>query len=52
MRKAYWGIDGIWSDRYFVSTVDVNEQIIKKYREQQGAVDMRQAQLVLVLKPT
>ncbi|MFK7973596.1 MAG: transposase [Rickettsiaceae bacterium] len=52
MRKAYWGIDGIWSDRYFVSTVDVNEQIIKKYMEQQGAVDMRQAQLVLVLKPT
>jgi putative transposase len=43
---------GIWSDGYFVSTVGVNEEIIKKYIEQQGKEDMGQAQLVLGLKPT
>jgi hypothetical protein len=48
MRKAYWGVNGIWSDGYFVSTVvGVNEDIIKKYIEQQGKEDMGQAQLVL-----
>lgn len=47
MRKAYWGVDGIWSDGYFVSTVGVNEEIIKKYIEQQGKEDSGQAQLVL-----
>ena len=52
MRKAYWGVNGIWSDGYFVSTVGVNEEIIKKYIEQQGKEDMGQAQLVLGLKPT
>ena len=47
MRKAYWGVDGIWSDGYFVSTVGVNEEIIKNYIEQQGKEDSGQAQLVL-----
>ena len=31
MRKAYWGVDGIWSDGYFVSTVGLNEEIIRSY---------------------
>ena len=47
MRKAYWGVDGIWSDGYFVSTIGVNEEIIKNYIEQQGKEDSGQAQLVL-----
>lgn len=47
MRKAYWGIDGIWSDGYFVSTVGINEYALKKYIEHQGLEDMGQAQLVL-----
>ena len=47
MRKAYWGIDGIWSDGYFVSTVGVNEHMIKRYIELQGQEDRGQAQLVL-----
>lgn len=49
MRKAYWGVDGIWSDGYFVSTVGINEYAIKRYIEQQGKEDMGQAQLELGL---
>ena len=49
IRKAYWGVDGIWSDGYFVSTVGVNEHVIKQYIEHQGQEDRGQAQLVLDL---
>ncbi len=47
LKKVYWGTDGIWSDGYFVSTVGVNEAIIRKYIEYQGQEDSGQAQLVL-----
>jgi putative transposase len=43
MRKAYWGVDGIWSDGYFVSTVGLNEEMIRKYIEKQGHEDRGQA---------
>ena len=49
MRKAYWGTDGIWSDGYFVSTIGVNDEIIKKYIERQYKEDVGQAQLALDL---
>ena len=49
MRKAYWGVEGIWSDGYFVSTIGINEEIIKRYIEHQSQEDMGQAQLVLGL---
>lgn len=49
MRKAYWGVDGIWSDGYFVSTVGLNESVIRDYIEKQGQEDRGQAQLVLGL---
>lgn len=49
MRKAYWGVDGIWSDGYFVSTVGINEYAIKRYIEHQGQEDLGQAQLELGL---
>ena len=49
MRKAYWGIDGIWSDGYFVSTIGINEKVIARYIENQGREDMGQAQLALDL---
>jgi putative transposase len=42
LRKFYWGTDGIWSDGYFVSTVGVNTEIIKRYIEKQGALDTGQ----------
>ena len=47
LKKVYWGTDGIWSDGYFVSTVGINDSIIRKYIENQGKEDSGQAQLVL-----
>lgn len=47
LKNVYWGTDGIWSDGYFVSTVGINETIIRKYIENQGKEDLGQAQLVL-----
>lgn len=47
VKKAYWGVGGIWSDGYFVSTVGINEDIIKKYIEEQGKEDFGQAELEL-----
>ncbi len=45
LKKVYWGDDGIWSDGYFVSTVGLNEETIRKYIQQQGAEDSGQAKL-------
>ena len=47
IRKAYWGVDGIWSDGYFVSTVGISDTVIKKYIKNQGKEDRGQAQLDL-----
>ena len=44
--KVYWGIEGIWSIGYFVSTVGINEEIIRKYVQMQGEEDSGQAKLV------
>ena len=52
LKDVYWGTDGIWSDGYFVSTVGINEEIIKRYIENQGKEDSGQAQLVLGRRPT
>ena len=43
--KVYWDEDGIWSGGYFVSTVGINESIIRKYIERQGREDSGQAKL-------
>lgn len=40
--RVYWGNSGIWSNGYFVSTVGVNEEIIRKYVERQGQADVGQ----------
>ena len=45
--KVYWGVKGIWSVGYFVSTVGISEEIIQKYIELQGREDSGQAQLEL-----
>lgn len=45
LQEVYWGDDGIWSGGYFVSTVGLNEEIIRKYIEAQGAEDGGQAKL-------
>ena len=46
LNNVYYGADGIWSDGYFISTVGVNEKIIRRYIEQQGLEDGGQAKLV------
>jgi putative transposase len=43
--KVYWGMDGIWSIGYFVSTAGINEETIRKYIEMQGKEDSGQAKL-------
>ena len=43
--KVYWGMGGIWSIGYFVSTVGVNEETIRKYVQMQGREDSGQAKL-------
>jgi len=47
LRKVYWGSEGMWSDGYFVSTIGINESIIRKYIEEQGKEDAGQAKLEL-----
>lgn len=41
------GTDGIWSDGCCVSTVGLNETMIKHYSENQGKEDAGQAELEL-----
>jgi putative transposase len=43
--KVYWGVEGIWSIGYFVSTAGINEEVIKKYIKMQGEEDSGQAKL-------
>lgn len=50
LKDVYWGTDGISSDECVVSTVGIDEEIIKKYIEQQGKEDLRQEQLILSCK--
>jgi putative transposase len=48
LKDVYWGDSGIWSGGYFVSTVGLNEEQIRKYIEMQGAEDGGQAKPVLL----
>ena len=43
--KVYWGVGGIWSVGYFVSTVGITEETIRKYIEMQGKEESGQALL-------
>lgn len=47
LRKVYWGTRSIWSAGYFVSTVGINEQVIRRYIENQGKDDAGQNNLRL-----
>ena len=47
LKEVYWGTDNIWSERYFVSTVGINEATIRRYIEQQGQADAGQNNLKL-----
>jgi len=45
LKKVYWDEKGIWAKGYFVSTVGINEKIIKKYVKMQEKEDTGQAEL-------
>jgi putative transposase len=47
LRKVYWDDGGIWGVGYFVSTVGLNEAVIKRYVELQGKEEAGQAELEL-----
>jgi len=47
LKKVYWDNEGIWGKGYFVSTVGINETIIRKYVEMQEKEESGQAQLEL-----
>lgn len=47
LKKCYYGTESIWSDGYFVSTVEVNGTVIQKYIEMQGQEDIGQMKFVL-----
>ena len=42
LKKVYWKENIVWSPGYFVSSVGVDEKIIKNYVEQQGKQDSGQ----------
>ena len=44
-KKVYWDKKGIWGKGYFVSTVGINEEVIRKYVESQEKEETGQAQL-------
>jgi len=39
------GTESVWSSGYFVSTVGINEEMVKQYIEHQGREDSGQALL-------
>jgi putative transposase len=44
LKQVYWGTEAVWSEGYFVSTVGINEELIKQYIENQGNKDSGQIQ--------
>lgn len=46
LHKVYWDDKGIWGRGFFVSTVGLNEDIIRNYVEAQGKEEKGQAELV------
>ncbi len=47
LRKRYYGRGGIWSAGYFVSTVGLDEKVIRRYVKYQEKEDLGQAKLAL-----
>lgn len=45
LRERYYRSGGIWSSGYFVSTIGLDERIIKKYVRYQAKEDLGQAKL-------
>ena len=49
LSKVYWKENIVWSPGYFVSSVGVEEGVVKRYVEYQGREDSGQLQLELKL---
>ena len=47
LAKVYWKENIMWSPGYFVSSVGVNEAIIRRYVEHQGSQDLGQLSIEL-----
>ena len=47
LKKKYWGLH-IWARGYFVSTVGIDRDVIRKYVKEQQANQIREAQLRLL----
>lgn len=45
LQRVYWDQKGIWDKGYFVSTVGINEEVIRKYVQCQAEEETGQAQL-------
>lgn len=45
--KVYWKENIVWSPGYFVSSVGVDEEVIRRYVEHQGLQDLGQIELDL-----
>jgi putative transposase len=42
LREVYWGNEGVWSEGYFVTSVGIDEGVIRAYIESQGQQDAGQ----------
>ncbi len=42
VKQVYWGTDSVWSEGYFVTTIGINEAVIKVYIKEQGKKDAGQ----------
>ena len=42
LKKRYWGSGGMWSTGYFVSTVGLDEEMIKRYVKYQEGEDKKE----------
>jgi putative transposase len=47
LKQIYWGTDAVWSEGYFVSTVGIDQQVIKNYIEEQGKKDSGQTKFAV-----
>jgi putative transposase len=47
LKKVYWDNGGVWGKGFFVSTVGINEDILRKYVEMQGLQDTGQSEIEL-----
>ena len=50
LEKVYWKENVVWSPGFFLSTIGVDEKVIKQYVRWQGKQDSGQSQLQLGLK--